>query len=75
MGYLILALFTSILLLASGSLQRDNTSSAETYTQGTVNQQATDTMRYLTPLLTTFTNTPSAMARFRTRSWDSFPLV
>ena len=46
MGYLILALFTSILLLASGSLQRDNTSSAETYTQGTVNQQATDTMRY-----------------------------
>lgn len=43
MGYLILALFTSILLLASGSLQRDNTSSAETYTQGTVNQQATDT--------------------------------
>lgn len=51
MGYLILALFTSILLLASGSLQRDNTSSAETYTQGTVNQQATDTMRYLNSLV------------------------
>lgn len=51
MGYLILAIFTSLLLLASGSLQRDNATSEAAYTQGTINQQATGTMRYLNSLV------------------------
>lgn len=51
MGYLLMAIFSSFLLLASGSLQRDNTTSSEEYAQGTISQQATDTMRYLNSLV------------------------